>query len=184
MMHNQDGAERVRQELAWLRFSGAIVRGTVAHNSAPVYGGENYEIFKERVLWRREARSPDGRTLPLGVLSEKELDLTYEGNFAIPKGNFMPEEAAEFVMHRTGADVRSEVWMRRYLLDNPCCDRAIDYQFWLIGRDQWVAAGKHDGHELFEWQIDSNRLLDLIKNLSENTRSVLVIHPDYFDPES
>jgi hypothetical protein len=181
-IHNADGAESVRQELAWLRSLGVVVHGTVAHNSAPVYGGENYEIFEERVLWYRQVRSPSGKILPLGKLSERKLKLSYEGNFAIRKKDIKVEDAVEFCSNVTGADVRSKAWMRRYLIDNPCCDRAIDYQFWLIGKNKWVAAGKQKGKYLFEWEIDVDRLLDLIQNLPENTRSVLVIHPDYFGP--
>ncbi len=181
-VHNIDGAKAVRQELTWLKSLGVVIRGTVAHNSAPVYGCENYEIFEERVLWQREVRSPTGKILPLGKLSEKELNLTYEGNFAIRKKDIKVEDAVEFCSNVAGTDVRSKAWMRRFLIDNPCCDRAIDYQFWLIGKDKWVAAGKEKRQELFEWEIDIGRLLDLIQNLPENTHSVLVIHPDYFEP--
>ncbi|NIM97527.1 MAG: hypothetical protein GTO24_05410 [candidate division Zixibacteria bacterium] len=212
-VHNMDGAEAVKQELTWLRSLGAVIRGTVAHNSAPVYGCENYEVFEERVLWHRQVRSPSGKILPLGKLSERELKLSYEGNFTIRKKDIKVQDAVEFCSNVTGketyrvlreggklmvrmsdrgessinevltsADVRSKAWMRRYLVDNPCCDRTIDYQFWLIGRDKWVVAGKQKGQYLFEWEIDIDRLLDLIQNLPENTRSVLVIHPDYFEP--
>ncbi len=81
-------AENLEQELRWLRSLGVVVRGTLAHNSAPVYGAENFEIFEGRVLWEREVRCENGRILPLGKLSEKKLDLSYEGAFAIPKKNF------------------------------------------------------------------------------------------------
>jgi len=183
MMHKSDGVERVKRELMWLRSLGAVIRGTVAHNSAPVYGAENYEIFSERVLWHREVRSPKGSILPLGKLSEKNLDLSYEGVFAAPKKNLILEDALKFVMNRADADIRSETWMRRYLINNPCCDWSVDYQFWLIGRDRWVAAGKYNGEELFEWKINLKRVLHLIQTLPINTRSVLLIHPDYFKKE-
>ena len=39
--HGVDGADGVRQELAWLRSQGVPIEGTVAHNSLPLYGAEN-----------------------------------------------------------------------------------------------------------------------------------------------
>ena len=183
MMWKSDGSESLKSELTWLRSLGAVVHGTVAHNSAPVYRAENYEVFRERVLWKREVISPNGTILPLGKLSEKKLDLSYEGIFAVPKQNPNIKKALKFCMNLADADIRSEAWMRRYLCNNPCCDWAIDYQFWLIGQDKWVAAGKYNGEELFEWKIDSTRLLHLVQDLPLNIRSVLVIHPDYFETE-
>ena len=179
--HGKDGAESIRQELVWLRSLGAVIRGTVAHNSAPVYGAENYEVFSERVLWQREVKSPIGKVLPLGKLSEKQLGLSYEGTFAVPKRDLETEKVALFLRNSKDANPRSETWMRRYLLENPCCDWAIDYQFWLIGKDKWVAAGGERSKELFEWEIDLDAMLDLIRELPNDTRSVLVIHPEYFD---
>jgi hypothetical protein len=87
-----DGAAAVRTELAWLRSEGLVVTGTVAHNSAPVYGVENFAIFRGR---NRRGLGPDaaggsdellteivhdGKWAPLGVLDEAELGLEYEGN--------------------------------------------------------------------------------------------------------
>lgn len=180
---NADGAKRLKEEIRWLRSVGADVTGTVAHNSAPVYGAENCEIFKERVLWSRDVLSPEGKTLPLGVLSEKALGIDYEGGFVVPRKCVNREDAADFCRDLESCDVRSETWMRRYLIDNPCCHRQIDYQFWLIGRDTWVAAGGHEDGLLFEWMIDWNRVMAILKGLPGGTRSVLVIHPDYIQYE-
>ncbi len=183
-VHNRDGLEHFKQELEWLRSLGAVIHGTVGHNSAPIYGAENFEIFKERVLWYREARTPSGQILPLGKLSEKKLNLKYEGNFPIPKNKFNIGDAVEFCAFSKDSNIRSKSWMRRYLFLNPCFDRKIDYQFWLIGNDKWVAGGKFNDENFFEWEIDSNRLFDLIKKLPKNSRSIIVIHPDYFEFET
>ena len=182
-VHGGNGAECIKKELTWLKSLGVNVKGTVAHNSAPVYCAENYEIFKERILWDRIVKSQGGITLPLGELSEKNLDLKYEGVFGGPKKNLNLEKALKFVSNSSDANIRSETWMRKYLIDNPYCDWLVDYQFWLLGKDTWVAAGSFNNEVLFEWDINSERLIDIIKDLPENTRSILLIHPDYFEKE-
>ena len=130
-----------------------------------------------------KVKSHGGITIPLGELSEKNLDLTYEGVFAGPKKDLNVEEASKFFANLSDANIRSKTWMRKYLLDNPYCDWILNYQFWLIGKNKWVAAGKFNDEILFEWEINSNRLIHLISNLPDNTRSILVIHPDYFEKE-
>ncbi len=174
-----DGAQALVTELNWLRSLGAQIKGTVGHNSAPTYGAENSEVFQGRRLWPRDARSPDGQPLPLESLCEHDLDLRYEGTFAMAKAAPETEHAAAFCAAREAASLRSESWMRQYLLDNPCCDWKVDFQFWLIGRDEWVAAGRFDGETMFEWKIGRDRLIQLARELPEGSRSVLVIHPVY-----
>ena len=165
-----DGAARVKAELEWLRSQGATVRGTVGHNSAPAYGCENFEVFRERVMWDRKM------PWPLGVLSERKLGLQYEGNFPVRKRDINTRDAAVFTQGLRGADVRNEEWMKKYLVDNPLYDREIDYQFWLIGKDRWVAGGK----DMWEWMIGLDMVLELVRGLPANTCSVVVTHPDYF----
>ncbi len=48
-----DGAQAIRSELAWLRSHGIRIFGTAAHNSAPLYGAENFEIFEGRAVLNR-----------------------------------------------------------------------------------------------------------------------------------
>ena len=174
-VYKMDGAKAVDTELRWLRSQGAVIRGTVGHNSAPMYECENSEIFRERVMWDRVVKIK-GKVLPLGVLSEKKLGLQYEGNFAVQKKDFNAKDAAMFCSNLKDADIRSEPWMRKYLVDNPLYDREIDHQFWLIGKDKWVAGGR----DLWEWEVGLDRMLELVRGLPEDTRSVVVIHPDYF----
>lgn len=176
----KDGAAAVTEEIRFLRSLGAMIRGTVAHNSGPVYGAENYEVFAGRKLWQRRVTTARGHTLPLECLSERELALTYEGTFAIPKrGGPSISEAAAFFGDLSSANIRSEEWMRRYLLNNPCCDWTIDCQFWLIGKDSWVGAGKFSENLLFEWNVGLDQILHIVRNLPPGTRSLFVIHPEY-----
>ena len=174
-----DGSEAFKTELAWLRSLRANIRGTVGHNSLPIYGAENSEVFVGRKLWSRKELSPKGNTLPLESLSERLLNLQYEGTFARPKTKINLLEVRAFITEKEKASVRSEHWMKKYLLDNPYCDWETDYQFWLIGKNQWVAAGRFDGQTLFEFAIGIDRLIYLLNNLPEGSRSVLNIHPAY-----
>jgi len=165
-----DGAAHVKVKLEWLRSQGAIVRGTVGHNSAPAYGCENFEVFREHVMWDRKM------PWPLGVLSEKKLGLEYEGNFPKRKRNIDVKRAVVFTQSLKDAGVRDEKWMRTYLMDNPLYDRELDCQFWLIGRDKWAVGGT----DTWEWEVGLDRVLELVRGLPEGSRSVVVVHPDYF----
>lgn len=91
--HGMDGAECLKAELQWLRDNGIRVTGSVAHNSWPVYGVENFAIFKGRKLRMDKPSGPQaftfqGKSMPLGVLDEQEMGLAYEGNdiFYLNKG--------------------------------------------------------------------------------------------------
>ncbi|MDX4011749.1 hypothetical protein Q6A86_01995 [Aliarcobacter skirrowii] len=73
-----DGACAVKEEINWLRNNGIDVKGTLAHNSESVYGAFNYEIFQNRN--RKNEAIKNNKCAPLGVLSENEIGLEYEGN--------------------------------------------------------------------------------------------------------
>ncbi len=173
------GAQAIQQELAWLRSEGAVVRGTVAHNCGAVYGAENYEIFSERRLWARSVRTPSGKRVPLGQLREHDLDLQYEGTFATPRTALDRAAAQAFFGDPASADVRSKAWMRRFLLDNPCCEWAVECQCWLTGRDRWVVAGHRGPDPIFEWDVDLKRMLDVLRRLPPGSRAIVVVHPEY-----
>lgn len=175
-----DGAAALREELAWLRSQGLNIRGTVAHNSGPVYGAENYEIFSGRVLWPRRVRSPQGALVPQAVLVEQHLNLSYEGTFAQPKREPDMAAAEAFFADRASANIRSETWMKVYLLENPACDWAVDIQCWLLGKDLWVIAGRCHGAVIFEWSVGFDQLIYLLQRLPIGLRILLVTHPEYF----
>jgi len=174
-----DGAAAVCEEIAWLRSHGAAIRGTVGHNSAPAYGAENFEIFGEHVLWKRKEVSPSKMLLAIGSLSEAKLGLTYEGAYATKKKSLKTSAIARFLKNRDGADVRSESWMKRYLLENPCLDWTIDFQIWLLGKDSWVVAGRWENETIFQWDIRLEQVLTCIREFPVSSRSVAVIHPCY-----
>ncbi len=169
----------VRDEIEWLRSMGVVVRGTVAHNTMASHGAENYEVFRERVLWPRRTAAPNGEPLPIGALSEKSLELTYEGTFATAREPIDHEATRRFIERIGEADVRSEAWMRWYLLDNPYCRWGPDYQLWLVGRDQWVAAGRSEGDADYRFGLTWVQAFDWLYDRPAGTRTVLVIHPGY-----
>jgi hypothetical protein len=97
--HGIDGAAAVVTEIEWLREQGLTIVGTVAHNSASVYGIENSAVFKGRnrhglALDRASEGGAlldeivhDGKWAPLGTLDEAEMGLTYEGNDLFRQGH-------------------------------------------------------------------------------------------------
>ena len=174
-----NGIEALTKEIAWCRSNGAVIKGTVAHNSGPLYGAENYEIFSEKLLWKRKLHSANGNTIPLGSLSMSNLNLTYEGCFARPKKKINIEEAKIFFQDKQASSVRSKEWMKKYLLDNPACDWELDFQFWLTGKDTWIIAGKKGNRELFEWEVGIVKTIEILKNLPLGSRTSIVLHPAY-----
>lgn len=175
-----DGPAHVAGEIAWLRSQGAGVRGTVAHNSAPVYRAANSEIFAGRRLWPRDARSADGRALPLEVLDERALGLEYEGTLAIARDPAVPDEARAYCEAGPGGGVRSEAWMRTFLTGNPTCRWDVDMQVWPVGCGRWVVAGRSAAGGIFHWSVELDVVLDALRRLPDGARCMVVIHPEYF----
>jgi len=176
---NRDGNGALTQEIAWLRGRGVTIHGTVAHNSGPVYGAENYEIFQGYRLWERELKTSTGQVIPLGSLNGEELGLTYEGTFARPKHDPNTDLAGAFFSDKVASDVRSKSWMRKFLLDSPACDYMTDTQFWLVGVDSWIVAGQRAGGDIYEHFISFSKVLEIIQDLPTGSRSIMVIHPEY-----
>jgi len=165
------GHEHIKCEIDWLRSKGAKIRGTAAHNNLASYKAENYEVFKERVLFQRKTR------LPIGKLSERKLGLTYEGTFTKPKPDLNSNLIEEYIS-AIPPSVQSKAWMKRYLNENPYHEWLMDYQFWLIGEDEWIISSKH----IFKWKVSLEVVIDTIINAPLNTSIVFVLHPDYFQP--
>jgi hypothetical protein len=157
-----DGAQAVREEIAWLREQGLDITGTVAHNSAPIYGIENFAIFKgknRRGLALGTRGEPgdqlldeivhDGKWAPLGVLDETELGLTYEGN--------------DFFRRK---DVRIEYGATRYL----------NRWRWDAHLKRWRQT-KDPAEDKF---VDQERMLDEIRRLRPGCWLILNVHPLYY----
>lgn len=83
-----DGARHLTEAIYWLRAAGINISGSISHNSASAYGAENSSIFRGRPLEKRGMKFsetlPNHPSIPLGVLDENSLGLTYEGNDPLP----------------------------------------------------------------------------------------------------
>jgi hypothetical protein len=178
--HGIDGADAVRQEILWLRQQGAQIDGTVAHNSVPLYGAENFEIFKGRSIWKRTRLKHRGVSVPLGVLDEQELKLTYEGNFASPVSDRPTREARGWLEAPLHAAIENESWMRCYL-GEVCYRRATDAMVWHHGRGLWTLVSRLlDGKSAWRWKIGLADLLQHLRELPLGSRTSILMHPCYF----
>lgn len=174
-----DGAESVKCELEWLRKKYAVIRGTVAHNSAPANGGaENFEIFKGRSD-REYFIGADGLKIPLQVLDEKELGLEYEANFPLIKP-LNQKQLKIFMTKPGGNSTSSQDWMKTYLTEHPIFDRKYDATVWLNGRDKWIVAQHETTEKTFHWNITTTQMLELIENDSFAGKKIIFVwHPCY-----
>lgn len=177
-----DGAAAVRAELAWLREIGLNIRGTSAHNAAPLYGVENFEIFQGRTIRSEKFLLRNYRFLPLGVLNERELGLSYEAGKAVPAGAGASAEKREaYLKGFPQCDfIRDDHWFRTYILDNPYCSWGYSYNIWVIGRDSWVISGtKADGTKRFQFKVGWDAVAEFLRELGENETCMMVVHPIY-----
>lgn len=174
--HGIDGAAALREEIAWLRGRGCAIHGTAAHNSAPAYGAENFEIFRGRAFQGRKSLRRNGLRVPLQTLSEAELHLSYEANFPVP-----PRDSTDSEKYTTGAPpdaVRNGQWLRTYLVDNPLFDRDYHASIWLLGRDAWAIARHHQDRGL-TWPVATDAVLDYLDTVPDGARVVVTLHPEY-----
>lgn len=157
-----DGAQAVREEIAWLRAQGLDITGTVAHNSAPIYGIENFAIFKgknRRGLALGTRGEPgdelldeiwhDGKWAPLGVLDEAELGLSYEGNDFFRRKDIRIEYGATRYLNRWRWDAHLKRWR---ITKDPAEDKFVDQE----------------------------RMLDEIRSLKPGCWLILNVHPLYY----
>ncbi len=163
-------------ELFWLRSHGANVQGTVGHNSIVVYGVENSEVFKNRVLWDREVKDQKGRPFPLGLVDETSFGLLYEGTFAKVSEATDIHQAEAFSKDAENASIRQKSWMKTYLTENPCHDWDIDLQVWAIGQDRWVVGGG----DTFIWDVPLAQVLEVVTESEVGSEILIVLHPEYF----
>lgn len=175
-MWNANPLKAVTDEIIWLRSCGANIKGTVAHNSLTSYSAENFEIFEEYCL---TTRSTTKRTVSeyLGQLSAKQLGLLYEGTFSTAKAKTNTHKIKRFMKDKAGFS--SKDWTEMYLKNSPYRDYSIDFQFWLVGKDEWVISGHYDELDIFDYKVPLNKVLSTISNLPQGSRSMMVIHPEY-----
>lgn len=180
--HNVDGAMAVKEELAWLRSQGIHIQGTSPHNCAPVYGAENFEIFKGRSINNRKFYAKDFTYIPLEVLDESELDLVYEASGATASKKYDKLACQTYLAGLPKGDfLRDESWFRTYILDNPYCTWGYHFNIWLIGREFWVIAGIGiDGRETFLFNVPWKTVQNFMSERDKNEKIVITLHAIYF----
>jgi len=182
--HGVDGVDALCAELQWLRERGAVIRGTAAHNSFPVFGAENFEVFEEWMLWPR-SRGEKGHNLPIGALSANALALDYEANLPKRRSDMDAAAVQTYLDSDTWMDVRDTEWMRTYLANNPTFETGWNAHGYLVGRDWWMIADRCGQPSEFRSWMTQVDVLDFLTRLAPGQRCVLTVHPCYVgDDES
>jgi len=175
MDHGCDGIAHFRGEIDWLRQQGADIRSGAAHNSAAVYGAENFEIFEGLAVGDRRLLRWRGRTVPLQQLDMAALGLDYEGNHPRLRDRLDPKRLAAITPTGRSDLLRDPEWQRAYFLEHPVFERGYGYDAWLIGADAWILAGA--GETAFPLTLD--QLTERLAALPANASIVATIHPIY-----
>ena len=173
-----DGNQAIRTELQWLREQGCQVAGTTAHNSAPVYGAENFEMFQGLAFSNRRRCECEGKAVRLQQLDPLELGLLYEGNFPRPKAGADAQILETFFLFPPQDAIRTREWLRSYFCQNPTFDRDYEASIWLLAADSWMIATHGEAPEL-SWPVDLSQVIEYLEACAPASRVVFNIHPEY-----
>jgi len=173
-----DGKQAVLKELNWLRSIGAEIVGTSAHNSAPVFGAENFEVFKGRAFDSRKKLIYKDKRIPLQTIDEAHAGLHYEANFPIPGRNSQHPKLYNLLAPPPPDAIRSRDWLQSYMIDNPMFERAYDVSIWPVGKDAWFFA-KHSGQPQLFWPLSFDQMISRLETLGAGNRVIFNIHPEY-----
>lgn len=176
--HNTNGEEAVVKEIKWMRSQGAHICGTVAHNSAPLYGAENFEVFKNRALADRDGFIYKGKKIPLQVIDESKLGIKYEGNYPILSPDMDSQELRDYLSSGGYNGIRDLDWQQQYFINNPVFSRPYDVSIWLLASDSWVIA-IHKSPGQVRWPVKTDAVIEFIGSLTPGERVVINIHPEY-----
>jgi len=173
------GTESIVSEVNWLRKVGVDVAGVVAHNSAPRYGAENFELFRGLSLGGRNSVTFNDLETPLQTLSLRSLGLAYEGNFT-RQPDADDSLAMDCYLNDLSADsIRSTKWLKRYFLNNPVFGRRYDASVWLLESDGWMFAVHRKDIRQLQFPLSTEDLKRELLNLRTGTRVMFNIHPEY-----
>ena len=176
-----DGAAALTTELAWLRSEGLRIAGTSAHNCVPVYGVENFEVFRGHEIRRGGWVSRRGRVAPLGVLDPAAFGLTYEAGAARRGSAADDPDRCPFVTDWPVLDlVRDPDWMRQYLHENPYAPWGYEARLWGLGPDRWALSCRTDALTAFVFDRPFEAIRPTLASLAPHDRLVVTLHPEYF----
>jgi len=175
-----DGIKHLKDEISWFRSIGTHIYGTVAHNNFLVNNAENYEIFKEYELFRRNLF--EKRANNIGKITLDKMKLDYEGTFAKTKFNASKKDAKKYIeQYKDSGNMSNKEWTYKYFFDNPVNDWSCDTQIWLVGKNKWIIASKYDNENIFEFQVPLSKVISFIRDdMGTSSSIVMVLHPEYF----
>lgn len=171
-----DGVGALRSEIRWLRRHGASVGASAAHNSAPVFGAENFEIFKGLCLAERTQLKLGERMIALGAVSAQALGLMFEANHALVEAGTDAKALSAYLDLRVDDPIRNPVWLRHHFLENPVFASAYETDIWLTGNNAWFIACRRD--KRLEFPVTHEGVVEYLER-SKSERIVINIHPDY-----
>jgi glycosyltransferase involved in cell wall biosynthesis len=154
--------------------------GTAAHKTAPTYGAENFELFVGRAVFDRRSFFRNEQEYPLQILSEADLDLSYEANFPDVNASVRGRELGRYLANVPFDPMRNANWLYGHLLNNPYWHSAYDYNVLLIGPDKWVIAGQRHRDAAFLFDVKLQDVFRFLHQIEANTRVVFHLHPVYF----
>lgn len=166
-----DGQTEVINEINYLnKILGYNIKYICAHNSAIVYGAENFEIFKE--LTNRKYFTYKENKIPLGTLSLKELNLK-ELNF--PK----------IKIKNNNIELLTDKWdknkiFKKSVHNNDVFQHNYNINIWCIGEDKWIISNHYNNYFDIVTYDKIIEYLDKLQNTKENNVIVFNLHPIYF----
>lgn len=173
-----DGREAILTEISWMRACGVDLKGVVAHNSAPVYGAENFEIFKGLALNNRRHVTHKGVTVDLQSICMQDEKLEYEGNFPRVPDPADAHLLESYLAHVPRDSLRRSDWLSIYLQHNPVFSRSNDVSIWLLGNDAWAIA-ESSPNIRFLFNVSHDDMINYLQAYRYRGRIVIVIHPEY-----
>ena len=178
-------SDMLHEELGYLRGLGLTITGSVAHNSFPVHGAENFEVFSELQTFNPELYDPkvvneiniSRKKFQIGAVSMKELGLEYEGNFSKAPIHRNSDDLLS-IAFSGDAGIQSSQWMATYLNKNPSIEHDYDTDIWLVGRNSWIISDRKNG--IFEHKCGFKTVKSYLETQNSETRLVVTLHPEYF----
>lgn len=176
--HGIEGGDAVLTEAEWMRACGVALNGVVAHNSAPLYGAENFEIFEGFSLENRHRVTFNGVTADLQSIRMGHAKLTYEGNYPQPPDPTDRHLLNGYLAQMPEDALRRADWLSIYLKHNPVFSRPNDVSIWILGNDMWAIA-ECNPKSRFLFNIDHNDVIRYLERYNYEGRIIITIHPEY-----
>jgi hypothetical protein len=173
------------EELSFLRGIGLTIDGTVAHNSFPVHGAENFEVFKELQTFESKFYTKDQirkiekirSKYEISTVNMNDLGLNYEGNF--PKTpDYRSQDDFENFCFSKDTGLSNKNWMNIYLNHHPSIERDYGADIWLIGKNLWIISDRQ--LRFYKHGCGIKDVKEYLELQNKSSKLVVTIHPEYF----